>query len=115
MSLFESLNNSSESGIDKGKDYVDATYKYLKLKSFHILSLSLSTIIKVLFIGGLAIISLFFFSIALAIYVGEYYNSFSLGCVFVGGLFLLIGIIMYLFRKKIDTIVIENVAKKFSK
>lgn len=115
MSLFESLNNSSESGIDKGKDYVDATYKYLKLKSFHILSLSLSTLIKVLFIGGIIIISLFFFSIALAIYVGQYYNSISLGYVFVGGLFLLLGFIVYLFRKKIDAIIIENVSKKFSK
>lgn len=114
MSLFESFTNPSES-IDKGKDYVDATYKYAKLKSFHLLSLSLSTIAKLFFIGGLFIISILFMSIALAVVLGEYLHSLALGYLIVGGIFLILGIVIYLLRKKIDTIIIKTLVEKFSK
>ncbi|WP_439129772.1 hypothetical protein [Polaribacter sp.] len=114
MGLFETFTNSSDS-IEKGKNYIDATYKYAKLKSFHLLSLSISTITKIFFIGVLFIISLLFMSIALAVVLGEYLQSLALGYLIVGGIFLIFGIVIYLLRKKIDRIIIKILAEKFSK
>ncbi|QOD60293.1 hypothetical protein H9I45_13225 [Polaribacter haliotis] len=115
MSVFESLNNSSDSGVDKGKKYVDATYEYYKLKAFHILSLSFSTIIKLFVIGGLVGTGLLFASIALAIYLGDIFESLSLGYLTVAGIYFLFGILIFLLRKNIDSKIISNLADKFSK
>lgn len=115
MSILKSLNYTSENNVDKGKDYVDASYKYYKLKAFQISALSLSTILKLLFIGSFCVIGILFLSVALAIYLGEYFNSIAIGYVIVGALFLGICFVFFLFRKKIDQIVIKKLAQKFSK
>ncbi|QTE23902.1 hypothetical protein [Polaribacter cellanae] len=115
MSVFESLNNSSENGVEKGKKYVDATYKYYKLKAFYALTLSFSTILKLLIIGGLIAVGLLFASIALAITLGNSLENVALGYLSVAGIYILFGIIFFLLRKSIDKQIISKMANKFSK
>ncbi|TMM32327.1 phage holin family protein [Polaribacter aestuariivivens] len=115
MSIFESLNNSSDSGVDKGKKYVNATYEYYKLKAFHTLTVSFSTISKLLVIGGLILIGLMFSSVALAIVLGDFFESVALGYLAVGGIFFVLGIFIFLGRKQLDKSIIRIMSNKFSK
>lgn len=115
MSIFESLNNSSNDSLDKGKEYVNKSYEYYKLKAFYILTHSLNTLTKTIFIGGLFSVGMLFFSIALAIFLGNYFNNFSLGFLAVGGIFIFFGLIIFLMRKNIEKNIIKVVKKLIDK
>ncbi|MGY0408282.1 MAG: phage holin family protein [Polaribacter sp.] len=117
MSLFKflSLSASFNDGVDKGKKYVNTTVDYCRLKTFHIVTLSISTIAKIMIIGGFLIVGLLFLSFAVAMALGDYFENPALGYVIVGGFFFLIAIIIYIFRKKIDAKVISKLGDKFSK
>lgn len=113
MSLFESINNSSDSAADIGKKYVTNSLSYIKLKTFFITALSISTVTKIVLVGGIITIGILFLSIALAITLGDYFESLSLGCLSVGLLYLFIGLIVYLLRSIIDKKVIKSLSAKF--
>ncbi|WP_298766172.1 hypothetical protein [uncultured Polaribacter sp.] len=116
MGLFKSLKNANtDDNLHKGKDYVDASYKYWKLKIFQSVTRSLSTLVKLLAIGAFLGIGLLFVAIAFAIFLGDVFNSVILGYLAVGGLFLIISFGVFLFRRKIDTIIITKMAPKFFK
>ncbi|WP_299670269.1 hypothetical protein [uncultured Polaribacter sp.] len=115
MSVFESVDSSSEDGVEKGKDFINKSYVYYKLKTFHTLTLSLSILVKLILIGGLLTIGVLFFSIALAITLGDYLNSVPLGYLLVGVVFFFIGFIIFLVRKSIDEQIISKVGSKFLK
>lgn len=113
MSILESLKKSSEDGVDIAKKYIETSYKYNKLKSFQILAYSLSTIIKLIFIGSLISAGMIFISLASAIALGNYLDNMSLGYLFVGLFLILIGFIIYLLRKVIEKKVITKMSQQF--
>jgi ABC-type Mn2+/Zn2+ transport system permease subunit len=113
MDILESLKSASENGVDASKNYVDASYNYSKLKAFQVLSYSLSSLIKLFFIGSLLSAALLFISVAGAIALGDYYNNMALGYVLIGLFLLIIGIIVYALRKTIDKNVITKLSQQF--
>ena len=52
MSVFESLNNTTDKATDIGERYIKASHQYLRLKIFQQLTSSVSLMAKVLIIGG---------------------------------------------------------------
>ncbi|QTD38945.1 hypothetical protein JL193_06740 [Polaribacter batillariae] len=114
MSVFKSLNNSSDNGFNQGKKYVDASYKYYKLKAFYALTFSLSIIVKLLIIGGFVATGILFASIALAIFLGNCLESIALGYLSVAGIYVLLGVLVFFFRKNINKMIISKIADKFS-
>ena len=114
MNILEALKSNSEEGVDIGKKYIDASYKYGKLKTFKILTYSLSAICKLFFIGSFLSAGLIFLSVAGAIALGNYFNNISLGYLTIGLLLSFIGLIVYLLRKKIiDKIIISELSQQF--
>lgn len=113
MNLFESLINNSEEGMDLGKKYAITSYKYSKLKLFQILTYSISTIIKILFIGSLILSSIIFLAVAGAIAVGDYFKNPSLGYLIVGGSLFLLSLFFLFLRNRIDKKVISKIANLF--
>ena len=115
MSFYDSINKSSDSATDIGKKYIKDSISYAKLKTFLITTSSISTVTKLVLIGGLLTIGILFMSVALAIELGDYFESISLGLLSVGGIYALLGIIMFLVRKTIDKKIIESLSVKFFK
>lgn len=113
MSLFDNLQNSADKGTDVGKEYVSKTIEHTKLKVFQVTTLTLSMIVKLFFIGSLAVLGFIFLAISCAIALGEYLENIALGYLFVGLFFLMISLIIYYFRKYFDKKVIQKISKIF--
>ena len=115
MSFYDSINKSSDSATDIGKKYVKDSISYAKLKTFLITTSSISTVTKLVLIGGLLTIGILFMSVALAIELGDYFESITLGLLSVGGIYVLLGLITFLVRKTIDKKIIKSLSVKFFK
>jgi len=114
MNILEAFKSNSEEGADVGKKYITASYKYGKLKTFQILTYSLSAICKLFFIGSLLSVGFIFLLIAGAISIGNYLNNISLGYLIIGLLLTFIGLIVYMLRKRIiDKIIISEMSNQF--
>jgi hypothetical protein len=113
MNILEALKSTSEDGFDTSKKYLDATYKYNKLKAFQILTYTVSGLSKLFLIGSVLIIGLIFILIASAIALGDYLNSASLGYLFIGVFLIVIGFLIFLIRKAIDKKIITKISQQF--
>ncbi|WP_452219648.1 hypothetical protein [Lacinutrix salivirga] len=113
MSIFESLNNTTDKATDLGDKYVKTSHDYLKLKAFQQLSLSISMIVKLFAIGSLVFLGLIFLAISSAIAIGNALESFTLGCLIVALIFIICAVIVYFLRKHIDKKIIRKISIKF--
>lgn len=113
MSVFEDINHTKNKATHIGERYIKASHQYFRLKIFQQLTLSLSMVTKVLVIGSLMFAGLVFFSIAGAIELGNVVNSYSLGCLIMGAIYIVIALIMYALRAKFNAFMIKKVGSKF--
>lgn len=115
MSVFESINNTSDKAVDTGEIYINKTREYFKLKIFYQLTHNISMLSKALIIGAVLFIGFIFLAVALAIFVGELLMNVALGYLIVGGLFFLIALIVYMSRHLIDNMIISKIQTNFFK
>ncbi|WP_027124629.1 phage holin family protein [Gelidibacter mesophilus] len=115
MNIFESINNTSNKASDIGERYIDKSYEYFKLKVFQQLSYTISMAGKALIIGAVLFIGLILLAIAGAIAIGELLQSYALGYLIVGALFLIIAFIIYKVRYLVDARIISKLQSKFFK
>lgn len=113
MTVFESLNKTTDKATEKAEKYIKTTQEYVLLKVFQQISLSLSLVVKLAIIGGLMMLSIVFIAVSSAIAIGEALESMALGYLIVGAVFLLIAVIVYYVRHLIDEKIITSVSNKF--
>lgn len=113
MTVFESLNNTTDKAVDNAEKYLNTSKEYLRLKVFQQLTSILSLVIKFAVIGGLIGLAIIFFAVAGAVTIGEALNSLPLGYAIVAVIFVLFTIITLALRKKIDKKIIETISAKF--
>jgi len=113
MEVIKNINQTTDKGADVSKKYIATSYKYAKLKLFHLLAVSISTVVKLFCIGGIIFLGMIFLSIALANYLGQYFNNIALGYMSVGISFLVISFLIFLSRKFIEKKIIQNMSKIF--
>jgi hypothetical protein len=113
MNVFESLGETTDKATDSGEAYFKASHQYLKLKIFQQLTLSVSILAKLVAISAFVFLGLIFCAVAASMAIGEALENLLLGYLIVGGLFLLMGIIVYVARTSINTIVIRKIGSKF--
>jgi len=113
MSVLESLNETSNKAVDSGQQLYEKTVEYYKLKLFQQLAMTTGVLGKLFLIGSILLLALIFFMVAGVIYIGAILNSISLACVMVGSLLILIALILYKMRKKIDNAVVKKLSLKF--
>lgn len=113
MSLFESLDSSSAQARNIGEKYVKASHKYLRLKIFQQLTLSLSLVIKFFAIGSFIFLAFLFLAITAAIAIGNALESLTLGCLIVAMVFILLAIVVYYLRKTIERKIVKTISIKF--
>jgi hypothetical protein len=82
------------------KEYVETRADLLALNVQDKLSDVISSMVSALILGFLTIVILFFLSIGSAWWLGQVLGSPSIGFFCIAGIYALIGILIYLFRKQ---------------
>lgn len=113
MGVFDSLGETTDRATDIGEKFLNTSHQYFKLKIFQQIAISVSMIAKIFAIGSLIFIGITFFSVAGAIAIGNALGSIVLGCLVVGFIFLLIGLIVYFTREAINRMVLQKLSSKF--
>lgn len=109
MALEELKENISE--VDRNvRSYLENTEEYYKLKGFKIAMRSISSFIKILMLGSLALLSLFMLSFALAYGIGQWLDNVFLGFLIMGAVYIVLCFIAYMFKDNLDA----RILKKFS-
>lgn len=100
-------------GIGYIHAYVEQEIESVKLTAAEKISIATSTIVSGLILTLLAAAMLLFASLALSYYLGSLMNSTALGFLAVAGIYLLILLTVYLFRKRLITDNIVEVVIQF--
>lgn len=108
---FEELKHNTENIQQHAQDYIESNLAYYKLKSFKLAMKSTTLILKFTLIVLCLTMVLLFFSIAGALALGTYFNSYSTGFLIVGGIYLLLTFFLFLIK---DKIVEGPILEKFS-
>lgn len=111
--MFEQLTETSSEAIQTTQEYIQSSQKYLKLKTFEQLSLSFSTLIRIMAIGSFVMIAFSFIAIASALAMSDYLGSPVYGFLVVAGIFLLLALVVYWMRNKITDAVISSLSNQF--
>ncbi|SKB34413.1 phage holin family protein [Maribacter arcticus] len=113
MGIIDSLNETSNKAIDVGEVYYKKTQEYYRLKVFQQLTMTTGMLLKMAVIGGLAFLALIFLTVAGIIYLGNILESMVGACLIAGALFIVLLIIAYIFRRKIDNMLVKKLSVKF--
>jgi len=113
MGIIDSLNDTSNKAIDVGEIYYKKTQEYYRLKVFQQLTMTTGMLLKIAVIGGLGFLALIFLTVAGIIYLGNILQSMVVACLIAGALFIVLLIIAYIFRSKIDNLLVKKLSVKF--
>ena len=92
------------------RSYLDSSQEYYKLKGFKFLMRGITSFSKIILVGVVALLALLFLSFAASVGIGQALNNTFYGFLCVGLFYLLIGIILYFVRRKLD----KPLLRKFS-
>lgn len=92
------------------RSYVETSDEYLRLKIFKILMLFVTSITQSLLIGIGSVFALLFLSFAACLAISESLDSYYGGFIIIGAFYVLVGIMLYIFRKKLNA----PILRKFS-
>lgn len=107
---FDELKENFREAEHSLKSYAESSGEYYKLKSFKFLMQGITTGMKGLLVGVISMIVLLFLSIAAALAIGEEMDSMAAGFLIVALIYVLIGLILYALRHKMD----KPLLRKFS-
>ena len=113
MGVIDSLNETSNKAIDVGEVYYKKTQEYYRLKVFQQLTMTTGMLLKMAVIGGLGFLALIFLTVAGIIYLGNLLDSMVNSCLIAGALFIVLLIFAYIFRRKIDDMLVKKLSAKF--
>ena len=102
--------NESETAV---KEYIDSTAEYLKLRTFRFFMKVITHSIKGVILSLIVFIALIFLSVAAAFTLNNYWESDTLGYLFIGAVYIFIAILVYLFRSRIDSHVLKTFSKYY--
>lgn len=113
MSVFDDISHTTEKASQVGERYVKASHQYFRLKIFQQLTLSLSLVTKVFAVGSLLLAGIVFLSFAAALEIGNSLQSYALGFLIVGGIYVVLALLIYKLRTKFNAYIIKKVGLKF--
>ena len=99
---FENLKESLSDAERSARSYMESSGEYYKLKSFKFLMRGITSFAKIAVVGTVGLLALFFLSLAASFGIGQALDNTFYGFLCVGGFYMLIGIILYLLRDRIN-------------
>lgn len=107
---FEEIKEQFLEAEQSTKSYVKHSIDFYRLKSFKSMMKGITMAAKIFMVGSMVILALLFLSISLGYWFGSYFESIAQGFLLVGLMYVLLGIVLFLIRKKLE----RPVLKKFS-
>lgn len=98
---FEGLKENAEIIQDQAQAYIESNVAYYKLWGFKVAMKSMTMILKFILVSLCFCMVLLFCSIAGAIAIGKAIDSYAFGFLIVGGVYLLLMGLLFLFKNKI--------------
>lgn len=95
------------------KSYLEHSEEYLKLKAFKVFMVSVTSVAHVFLIGVALLLALFFLSIAISLAIGAALGKPVYGYLIVGAFYVLLSILFYIFRDRIDRPILQKFSKHF--
>jgi|SRR5690554_1728193 len=111
--MFGKLKENIREVHDQTQELINSNLAYYKLWVFNVITKSSSALLKILLIGVLLVMVFVFFSVAAAIAIGYALDNFALGFLIVGGFYLLLSLLIYALRNKIEKPIIEKLSEIF--
>ncbi|RAR72879.1 competence protein [Flavobacterium aciduliphilum] len=108
---FEELKEHTEAIQKNAKAYIESSIAYYKLWGFKVVMKSTTLILKLFLIAMCLMLVLLFVSIAAAMALGNMFHSYPLGFLSVAGIYLVLGLLLFLVK---DKIVEGPILEKFS-
>lgn len=109
----EDIKNSLSDSQEAARDYLESTAEYYKLRTFKFVMKAFIALVLVLFLGTIGLMALFFVSVAASLAIGESTGDEMSGFLIVGGVYLVIGILAYVFRSRLEAPVLRNFSKHY--
>lgn len=94
------------------KQFVELKYRHIRLETSEKVVTSAASLIYIIIIIFILSIFLLFILLALAAYLGKIWNDYYLGFITVAGIFLLIALFVFIFRK---ALIINPIQKQIIK
>jgi ABC-type multidrug transport system fused ATPase/permease subunit len=107
----EEIKDNLEDIQENTQEYIEKSIAYYKLLGFKVAMKSTTLILKFVLIAICLLIVLLFVSVALALAIGEFLNSYTFGFLIVAGFYLVLAFLLYLIK---DKIVEGPILEKFS-
>jgi len=107
---FEELKSDLADSQQAAQEYIESSAEYYKLKAFKFVMRAIIALTVVLFMGTLAMLAIFFLSVAAAFAIGDHLGNLENGFWIIGGGYVLLGILGFALRNKLE----KPVLRKFS-
>jgi len=98
---------------DHFNSYVEESVEYAKLKSFKLSMVIVTYFAKLFIIGIIGLLALLLLSLAASLALGTVMNSAVYGFVVIGLVYVLLGIVCYVFRDKLHKPILRMFSKNF--
>jgi hypothetical protein len=108
---FDKIKESSEDIQNQAQAYFETSVSYYKLWGFKVAMKSTTMILKFALILLCFSMVLLFGSVAAALSIGNYFDSYAIGFLSVAGLYLIVTLLLFLIK---DKVVEGPILKKFS-
>ena len=95
------------------KSYLAHSEEYLKLKVFKLFMVSLTSFAQILALGSLLLLALIFLSAAASLALGSWFENVAYGFLAVGLFYVVIWILVFVLRAKIDRPIIKKFSEHF--
>lgn len=110
---FEELKNDLMGLQGEVRSYIEHSDEYYRLKIFKILSKHATGILKFIVIGTSSIFALLFISFAACLGLSEVFDSYFIGFIVVASFYVLVAILLYLFRAQLNAPVLKKLSKYY--
>lgn len=107
---FDELKENFSEAEETARSYIENSRQFYKLKGFKILMKAVMVFVKIASVAIALTLALLFLSIGAAFWVGSELDNTAYGFFVVGGVYVLIGLIIYLLRHSLR----KPLLKKFS-
>lgn len=112
MALKELKRDLTEADVDV-RSYLENSEEYFKLKIFKALMRAVTAFTHVMLIGAIALLALFLLSLAASYAIGAAMDNNYQGFIVMGSLYVLIALLCYFFRDKLNGPIIRTFSKYY--
>ena len=108
-------NEALNQAIGEAQNYLESSKEYLRLQVFKMAMQLVSSLAKGLLLGAIALMVLLFLSYAAAQQLGVYLGNTAYGFLVVGGVYILVFMLVYLLRNRLDKPVLRHFSHLYFK